>query len=85
MEKIRGIKNWISKQDELLHQKLDGLSPKNKLVVVLALSAVFALCAFFSLGTALYQICRNESQEVKIEHIKQMDLHPKQDSINPYK
>jgi hypothetical protein len=85
MEKIKGIKSWISKQDELLHQKLDELSPKNKLVVVLALSAVFALCALFSLGTALYQIGRNEGQEVEIEHIKQIDFHPKQDSINPYK
>jgi len=56
-----------------------------RLVVVFALLTVFALCAFFTLGTALYRIGKTNGQQIEIEHIKQLDLHHKQDGINSYK
>lgn len=83
MEKIiRFIEHWRTRQDEWLRQKLDGLPPQKRLTLVLIVFAGFALCAIFMLGTALYQIGRNDGQQIRIEHIKQIDLHPKQDSIN---
>jgi hypothetical protein len=79
------IKNWRNRLDERLRCKLESLSPQMRLVVVFALLTVFALCAFFTLGTALYRIGKTNGQQIEIEHIKQLDLHHKQDSINSYK
>jgi len=82
---MKCIENWVNRQNERLRCKLDGLSPKMRLAVVLAMFAVFALCALFTLGTALYRIGRSEGRQIEIEHIKQLDLQPRQDSINAYK
>ncbi|MBV5283876.1 MAG: DUF3989 domain-containing protein [Paludibacter sp.] len=84
-ELLKCIKNWRNRQDERLRCKLDGLSPKMRLVVVFTLLTVFAICAFYMVGTALYRIGKNDGQQIEIEHIKQLDLHHKQDSINSYK
>jgi ribosomal protein L18 len=81
----KNIKNWRKRQDERLRSKLESLSPKMRLVVIFALLTVFAICAFSTLGTALYRIGKNDGQQIEIEHIKQLDLHHKQDSINSYK
>ena len=82
---MKRIENWVNRQDERLRCKLGGLSPKMKIIVVLAMFAVFALCAFFTLAAALYRIGRNDGRQIEIEHIKQLDLRPKQDSISDYK
>jgi len=79
---LKCIKNWRNRQDERLRCKLESLSPKMRLVVIFGLLTVFAICAF---GTALYRIGKNDGQQIEIEHIKQLDLHSKQDSINAYK
>jgi hypothetical protein len=83
MEKIiRFIEGWRTRLDEWLRQKLDGLPPQKRLTVVLVVFTGFALCAIFMLGTALYQIGRNDGQQIRIEHIKQIDLRTRHDSIN---
>ena len=82
---LKFIKNWRDRQDERLRCKLESLSPQMRLVVIFGLLTVFAICAFFTLGTALYQIGKNDGQQIEIEHIKQLDLHLKQDSINAHK
>jgi hypothetical protein len=83
MEKIiRCIESWKTRQNEWLHHKLDGLPPQKRLTVVLIAFIGFALCAIFMLGTALYQIGRNDGQQIRIDHIKQIDLRTKHDSIN---
>ena len=79
------IKNWRNRLDERLRCKLESLSPKMRLVVVFGLLTVFAICTFYMVGTALYRIGKNDGQQIEIEHIKQLDLHHKQDSINSYK
>jgi len=82
---IEYIKNWRSRQDERLRSKLESLSPKMRLVVVFTLLTVFALCTFYMVGTALYRIGKNDGQQIEIEHIKQLDLHHKQDNIKSHK
>ncbi len=84
-ELLKCIKNWRNRQDERLRCKLESLSPKMRFVVIFGLLTVFAICAFFTLGTALYRIGKTDGQQIEIEHIKQLDLHSKQDSINSYK
>lgn len=79
---INGIESRVRRCDDQLHRKLDGLSPKSRLTVVLALFAVFALCAFLSIGTALFRIGK---RQMEIKHIKQIGLPKKQDSINTLK
>ena len=82
---LKYIKNWRNRLDERLRCKLESLSPKMRLVVVFGLLTIFAICAFSTLGTALYRIGKTDGQQIEIEHIKQLDLHHKQDSINSYK
>lgn len=82
---INGIESRVHRFDDQLHRKLDGLSPKKRLTVVLALFAVFALCAFLSIGTALFRIGRYGKRQLEIKHIKQIGLPKKQDSINTLK
>jgi len=79
------VENWVNRLDERLHSKLDGLSPKMRLVVVFGLLTVFAICTFYMVGTALYRIGKTDGQQIEIEHIKQLDLHSKQDSIKSHK
>lgn len=82
---IRRVNEWMDKQDEKLRYKLESLSPKTKLAVVLLIFVVFAVCALFTFGTALYQIGTENGRQIEIEHIKQFNLQQKQDSINLYK
>lgn len=82
---INGIESRVRRCDDQLHLKLDGLSPQKRLTVVLALFAVFALCAFLSIGTALFRIGRDGKRQLEIKHIKQIGLPKKQDSINTSK
>lgn len=82
---INCIENRVHRCDDWLHRKLDGLSPKKRLTVVLSLFAVFALCAFLSIGTALFRIGRDSKRQMEIKHIKQIGLHKKPNSINTLK
>ena len=79
------VENWVNRLDERLRCKLESLSPKMRLVVVFGLLTIFAICAFSTLGTALYRIGKTDGQQIEIEHIKQLDLHSKQDSIKSHK
>lgn len=46
---------------------------------------LFALCALFTFGAALYEIGRESGRQIEIEHIRQLDLRQQQDSINLFK
>lgn len=82
---IRRINDWTDRQDERLRVWLEALPQRTKIVVVLVIFTFFALCALFTFGAALYQIGRENGRQIEIEHIKQFNLPPKQDSIHPYK
>ena len=71
--------------DERLRRKLEALPQRTKLAVVLVIFTFFAVCALFTFGTALYQIGRENGRQIEIEHIRELNLPQKQDSINLYK
>ena len=52
---------------------------------VLVIFTVFAVCALFTFGAALYEMGRENGRRIEIEHIRELDLRQRQDSINLYK
>jgi hypothetical protein len=79
------VRDWTHGQDERLRLRLEALPQRTKLAIVLVIFAFFAVCALFTFGAALYQIGKENGRQIEIEHIKQLDLPQKQDSINLYK
>ena len=82
---MKRVRDWTDKQDERLPRKLEALPQRTKLAVVLVIFTFFAVCALFTFGTALYQIGRENGRQIEIEHIRELNLPQKQDSINLYK
>ncbi|VYU11714.1 Uncharacterised protein [Paraprevotella clara] len=82
---MKRVRDWTDKQDERLRRKLEALPQRTKLAVVLVIFTFFAGCALFTFGTALYQIGRENGRQIEIEHIRELNLPQKQDSINLYK
>lgn len=82
---MKRVRDWTDKQDERLRRKLEALPQRTKLAVVLVIFTFFAGCALFTFGTALYQIGRENGRQIEIEHIRELNLPQKQNSINLYK
>ncbi|WP_417173392.1 TraL conjugative transposon family protein [Alistipes finegoldii] len=81
MRKLIGRLNALAnKQDERFRCWLEALPQRMKIIIVLSILSLFALCALFSIGAACYRIGRERG--IEIEHIKQLDLPQKQDSIH---
>lgn len=78
------VRDWTHGQDERLRLRLEALPQRTKLAIVLVIFAFFAVCALFTFGAALYQIGKENGRQIEIEHIKQLDLPQKQDSINHF-
>lgn len=62
--------------------RLDRLSPKARLITVLAMFSVFAAFALYTFGKAVYDIGKSDGKEMEIEHIRQLELAPSKRSIN---
>lgn len=82
---IELLGKWTDNQDERLRAWLEALPQRTKLAVLLVIFGLFALCALFTFGTALYEIGRESGRQIEIEHIRQLDLRQQQDSINLFK
>lgn len=77
---IERLNAWADRQDERFRRWLEALPQRTKIIIVLSIFSLFALCALFSIGAACYGIgCE---RGIEIEHIKQLDLPQKQDSIH---
>ena len=84
MEKInKEIGETGKKPENRLRSVCDGLSPKNRLVVVIFLFVVFAVLAVYMAIDAIN--FGNDRHLPEVEHIKKLDV-PKQnnESIIPY-
>ena len=82
---MKRVRDWTDKQDERLRRKLEALPQRTKLAVVLVIFTFFAGCALFTFGAALYEMGRENGRRIEIEHIRELDLRQRQDSINLYK
>ena len=66
---------------------LDGLPPKTRRRIVLAMLAAFAALALYTFGKAVYDIGRNDDRRMVIDHAGQVELSVKPDNnhnVTPY-
>ena len=66
---------------------LDGLPPKIRRRIVLAMLAAFAALALYTFGKAVYDIGRNDGSRMEIDHAGQVELSAKPDNnhnVIPY-
>ena len=79
---VRSIHEWVVQVKSLLRGKLEALPQRTKLIMVLTMFVLFALCALYTTIAAFYEFGNGSSENMEIEHIRQLDLPYKQDSIN---
>ena len=66
---------------------LDGLPPKTRRRIVLAMLAAFAALALYTFGKAVHDIGRNDGSRMEIDHAGQVELSVKpevSDNFTPY-
>ena len=81
----RIIKETGEKADDRLRRMCDGLSPRVRLIAVMASLTVFAAIAVYMAVSSVYGMDR---KDVEIEHIRQVRFNPPgmyHDSINHLK
>ena len=59
---------------ERAKDRLEGLPQRTKRRIVLGMLAVFAVLALYTFGKAAYDIGRNESRKMEIDHAGQVEL-----------
>ena len=66
---------------------LDGLPPKTRRRIVLAMFAAFAALALYTFGKAVHDIGRNDGSRMEIDHAGQVELSVKPENshnVIPY-
>ena len=66
---------------------LDGLPPKTRKRIVLAMLAAFAVLALYTFGKAVYDIGRNDGSRIVTDHAGQVELSVKPENnhnVIPY-
>ena len=66
---------------------LDGLPPKTRKRIVLAMLTAFAVLALYTFGKAVYDIGRNDGSQIVTDHAGQVELSLKPevgDNFTPY-
>ena len=63
---------------------LDGLPPKTRSRIVLAMFAIFAALALHTFGKAVHDIGRNDGRRMRIDHAGQVELSVKPDKNNSF-
>lgn len=79
---VRSIHEWVEQVKSLLRGKLEALPQRTKLIMVLAIFVLLTLCALYTTISAFYEFENGSFENMEIEHIRQLDLPYKQDSIN---
>ena len=76
-------KMWVAR----LKGYLDGLPPKTRRRIVLAMLAAFAALALYTFGKAVHDIGRNDGSRMEIDHAGQVELSVKPENshnVIPY-
>lgn len=75
------VQDWV---EEKLRHLCGRITPEKRLAVLLIMFSVFGCMSIYIFASALYNIGKNEGQQIEIEHIKMLELQ-KRDSINQLK
>jgi hypothetical protein len=73
------IRNWA---DERLRHICGKPSPAKRLVTVLVLAVILGGTNIYFVVSSIYNIGKHDAELMQIEHIKQLELHHSNDSIN---
>ena len=83
MGKVKNIiEKWTTGLKGRLRKRLDALSPKARLRIVLAAFAVFTSLCLYMTATAIIGFGKGE-RALEMRHIEKLDLHG-QESMNLY-
>jgi hypothetical protein len=82
--KLVQCRNWI---EEKLQTYCASLSPKKRLISILVLCSIFGIVSLYFAFSAIYNINKAHREQIKIEHINQLQLHAKDSipNLNPKK
>lgn len=75
------VQDWV---EDNLRRLCGRITPEKRLTVLLIMFGVFGFTSIYIFASALYNIGKNEGQQIQIEHIKMLELQ-KRDSINQLK
>lgn len=75
------VQDWVENN---LRRLCGRITPEKRLAVLLIMFGVFGFMSIYIFASALYNIGKNEGQQIQIEHIKMLELQ-KRDSINQLK
>ena len=75
------VQDWV---EDNLRRLCGRITPEKRLAVLLIMFGVFGFMSIYIFASALYNIGKNEGQQIQIEHIKMLELQ-KRDSINQLK
>ena len=64
-----------SRIEEKLQNYCASLSPKKRLVSIMILCSVFGIFSLYISFSSIYNINKADRQQIKIEHINQLQLH----------
>lgn len=78
---IKRITEWRNAFEDRLHKQLEALSPKARLIFILVLFSLFAVCSLAMLGTAISDFGKGK-REMRMEHIEKLEL-PSRERNNP--
>lgn len=78
---IRKITEWRNTFEVRLRERLEALTPKTRLIVILTLFSLFAVCCLVMLGTAVSDFGKGK-REMRMEHIEKLEL-PSRERHNP--
>ncbi|WP_042371975.1 TraL conjugative transposon family protein [Bacteroides neonati] len=75
------IQDWV---DDNLRRLCGRITPEKRLAVLLTMFLFFGITSIYIFVSAIYNIGKNEGQQIEIEHIQMLELQ-KKDSINQLK
>ena len=71
---FRSLRDKRKQMTERAKDRLEGLPQRTKRRTILGMLAVFAMLALYTFGKAVYDIVRNESRKMEIDHAGQVEL-----------
>ncbi len=75
------VQDWV---EDKLRRLCGRITPEKRLAVLLIMFGVFGFMSIYIFASALYNIGKNEGQQIEIKHIQMLELQ-KRDSINQLK
>jgi len=75
------LARWQIYLNHWLEVQCDRLSHRQQTIIIIAFLVIFGISSCYTVIHAIYNMGYEQGEELVIEHIRQMDLLPK-DSIN---